>query len=422
MNTHQQPQQWRLTTASLTISLALSLLIIGLYALVASSSVYRVAAAGTNWYVAPTGADSNDCLSPATACQSIHTAITKATDSATIHIAAGTYYENLTITKTLTLIGARADLTYVDGSQHGRVFFVQATQPVTLAQLTIQQGDAGQESGGGIAAYTDINLLDVIVRDNRAFGGGGIAVRKPAQVTVRNAAIINNEALTDTVFSAGGGILVAGGSSAASLTNVTISGNHSTGTGGGMRAEGYLQLTNVTIADNTAADAAGLWLRDSTTIITNSLIANNNGPNCNSTIGPLQAESSNLATDTTCDFTAPSDSITNNPGLDALGDNGGHTLTHALVTGSPAIDTADSSACPSTDQRGVARPQSSSSTVAARCDIGAYELAPVQAAATTTPTTTVTPMLHNTETPTLTSTPTTESHTNHYFLPVIIEH
>ncbi len=362
MNAHQQSAHWRLTTASLTIYLALCLLIIGLYALVVSHSADRVAAAGTHWYVAPTGADSNDCVSPSTACQSIHTAITKATNSATIHIAAGTYYENLTITKTLTLIGARADLTHVDGSHHGPVFVIQATQPVTLSQITIQQGDAGQEwGGGGITAYTDVTLVDVIVRDNRG-SGGGIAVQKPALLTVRNAAILNNEAFN------GGGVLVAGGSSSARLTNVTISGNQAANTGGGMRAEGYLELTNVTLADNTAAV------------------------------------------------------ITNDARLDALGDNGGYTLTHALLTSSPAIDAADSGACPSTDQRGIARPQAIGSMGAARCDIGAFELAAVQEAPTATPTTTVTPQLHNTETPTMTSTPTTESHTNHYFLPVIIEH
>jgi hypothetical protein len=56
-------------------------------------------------------------------------------------------------------------------------------------------------------------------------------------------------------------------------------------------------------------------------------------------------------------------------GLDALADNGGSTETHALLTGSPAID-AGSPDCPppATDQRGVARPQG------AACDIGAFEL------------------------------------------------
>jgi hypothetical protein len=53
-----------------------------------------------------------------------------------------------------------------------------------------------------------------------------------------------------------------------------------------------------------------------------------------------------------------------------LADNGGPTLTHALLDGSPAIDAADDAACPATDQRGVPRPQG------AACDIGAYEYVP----------------------------------------------
>lgn len=62
------------------------------------------------------------------------------------------------------------------------------------------------------------------------------------------------------------------------------------------------------------------------------------------------------------------------PLLGPLQDNGGPTFTHALLAGSPAIDTGNpallgsgGSACEATDQRGVARPQGSA------CDIGAYE-------------------------------------------------
>lgn len=50
-----------------------------------------------------------------------------------------------------------------------------------------------------------------------------------------------------------------------------------------------------------------------------------------------------------------------------LADNGGPTQTHALVNDSPAIDAADDTVCPTTDQRGVSRPQG------AFCDIGAFE-------------------------------------------------
>jgi hypothetical protein len=55
------------------------------------------------------------------------------------------------------------------------------------------------------------------------------------------------------------------------------------------------------------------------------------------------------------------------PVLGLLAENGGLTPTHALSPASPAIDTAQGT-CPSTDQRGEARPSGFA------CDIGAFEL------------------------------------------------
>ncbi len=49
-----------------------------------------------------------------------------------------------------------------------------------------------------------------------------------------------------------------------------------------------------------------------------------------------------------------------------LADNGGPTLTMALLPGSPAIGAADDASAPRTDQRGFPRPSGSA-------DIGAYE-------------------------------------------------
>ena len=67
-----------------------------------------VQAAGT-WYVnSTTGNDSFDCLSPATACKTINAAIGKASSGDTINVAAGTYNEQVNVSKTLTLKGAQA--------------------------------------------------------------------------------------------------------------------------------------------------------------------------------------------------------------------------------------------------------------------------------------------------------------------------
>ena len=54
------------------------------------------------------------------------------------------------------------------------------------------------------------------------------------------------------------------------------------------------------------------------------------------------------------------------PALGALANNGGKTSTFAITTASPAYNTGTNTGCPSTDQRGYARPVGT-------CDIGAYE-------------------------------------------------
>jgi hypothetical protein len=55
-----------------------------------------------------------------------------------------------------------------------------------------------------------------------------------------------------------------------------------------------------------------------------------------------------------------------------LANNGGPTRTHALVGGSPAIDTVTDGTCPppAKDQRGVQRPQDGDNDGAAICDTG----------------------------------------------------
>jgi len=94
--------------------------------------------------------------------------------------------------------------------------------------------------------------------------------------------------------------------------------------------------------------------------------------------------------------------------LGPLANNSGQTLTHALPSGSAAIDKGPSAACTAApvgglDQRSQPRNvNGDGATSANECDIGAYEFAP--AGPIETPTSTATPLVTPTKTPTPTAT------------------
>src|SRR5512145_629941 len=89
-------------------------------------------------YVAPGGADGNDCLTPVKACEHIQAAIDKSASGDIILVAPGTYIENLAIIdKGLTLQGAGSAATIVDGSNQERVLLLVDDDPATPMTVVI---------------------------------------------------------------------------------------------------------------------------------------------------------------------------------------------------------------------------------------------------------------------------------------------
>jgi hypothetical protein len=158
-----------------------------------------------------------------------------------------------------------------------------------------------------------------------------------------------------------------------SLLNATVSGNQAVITGGGLINLGSLSLTFVTVASNTATVGGGLG-NSGLINLTNSIIANNlAGNDC---LGAVTSAGYNLDSDGSCALTGPGDIAAGNANLAPLQVNPpGSTETHALLSGSQAIDQIPSGAngCDTTivtDQRGAIRPQ----PALGNCDMGAYEV------------------------------------------------
>src|SRR5260370_19813083 len=155
-------------------------------------------------------------------------------------------------------------------------------------------------------------------------------------------------------------------------------------------ADGTFQLSNVTIAGNTGLGGGLTNASSSTITIRNTLIAKNK----NETLSPQDCATLGAGTITSAGYnliqktkgctitgTTTGNKTGVNPSIGPLQDNGGPTLTRALLLGSPAIDAGNPAGCAdengtpfSNDQRRKPRTVDGDANGSAICDIGAFEL------------------------------------------------
>ena len=253
---------------------------------------------------------------------------------------------------------------------------------LTLTNSTVS-GNSGPGEGGGISLSTNgtVTVTGSTISGNQANLAGGIS--NYGTMTLTNITVSGNNADVD-----GGGIINNQGRTL-TLTNCTVSGNTASGNGGGVYNKGTLILTNGTVSGNSASYGGGIRNTGLAKPL-NAILAGNTasqfGPDC---YGTLTSQGHNLVQDV--GFYTISGILTGNitgqdPLLGPLADNGGPTLTHALLFGSPAIDSGDDSVVGSplfltTDQRGASFPR----LQRAHVDIGAYEAAPPPDPAQTSP-------------------------------------
>ena len=336
----------------------------------------------------------------------------------------------LVVGQPLTIAGDGAALVTVSGADASTVFDVGAG-PTTVSGLTIAHG-AGADAtsdGGGITATADLTLRDDVFADDvggsgaydgapEAGGAGGVESRAGV-LTVLDSTFRDDvggdgaDGPDDAQQIGGSGGPGAIAARTGSVVNVTVTG--STGGDGGTGSDGTDEdevgepfMAPGYGGNGGAGAVSGPVLRSGGVLVESSTLAGNlagaggapggggdsddggpilpGDPGGTAVYGVLLQNSiavSSQTVRTTCVFTRdgghnltfPADddcpaAVIGDPGLGALADNGGATPTLALGPGSPALDAVPAAACPTADQRGIARPQG------VACDIGAFELVP----------------------------------------------
>jgi transcriptional regulator with XRE-family HTH domain len=282
--------------------------------------------------------------------------------------------DSLHISKRLSIRGSEAERLTINGGLDDE--FGVSVSPI--GSITI---DDLAFNFSSIYSAGKLTLINSTVSDNQAAGsGGGIYNDNGSTLTLINSTVSDNQAST------GGGISNDG---ELTLINSTISGNWAQGLGGGILNAGLNSRTEMvfcTVYGNTSGEGGGgFWngvtKSASQLVMRNSLVAGNKAPAGPDILGPLTSQGYNLIQNTqNTTFATTQEHETDlfqvapsALGIDAvLKDNNGLTQTHALLSGSVAVDRIPFSDCRiqgiSTDQRGVRRPQG------VGCDIGAYEL------------------------------------------------
>jgi hypothetical protein len=231
-----------------------------------------------------------------------------------------------------------------------------ATSSIVGLRLESAVTNATNVNGGIIWNMGTLTLQDCELIGTRLWESRGGAIYNDGNLTLNRSTIASNIISYASDRALGGGLYVKSGS--VQIINSTFSGNvvSNFGYGGAIYVEtGSVTLVNCTLAGNSSYFGDSIYNQNGSVTLQNSI----------ATLATLKlyglyrissVSPDNLATNLEA------------AGLGPLQDNGGLTLTHALLPTSPAIDRGISTGAPPTDQRGVLRPQGP------RVDSGAFEL------------------------------------------------
>ena len=163
---------------------------------------------------------------------------------------------DLDLSEEVTIFGADADTTIIDGNRVDRIFQIHLNVSASLQNLTLRNGQPEDDAHGGAILNIGgtLTLDDSKVLTSTAKWGGGIAViGNLSTATIKNSQIHDNQA------GRGGGIYNQGILTLeySEISANRISSTSGFGTGAGIANSGDLTIKNSTISNNLNPEANG---------------------------------------------------------------------------------------------------------------------------------------------------------------------
>ncbi len=190
--------------------------------------------------------------------KTLQRAVNNSKNDSTVYLNDGEYAgennRNITIDKTITIIGKSMQNTLINGKSSGILFNITPTGRLTLINVTLLNG---YSDGNGGSIYSDagqINIKNCIVKNSNAHDNGGVIYNNMGTLNIENSCFTNNSAYNY------GGVLYTNGTTTIKNSNFTWTVLTSEwGVGACIFADGKIDLDGCILSDSyTKYAAAGL--------------------------------------------------------------------------------------------------------------------------------------------------------------------